>query len=81
MNINILTPEKLIFNGVAKGISLPGTSGYFELLDKHAPLIASLKQGTIKVILDDGKDENFSIKDGFVECINNSVSVMVEGIV
>jgi F-type H+-transporting ATPase subunit epsilon len=81
MKIDIITPEKSIFSGEAKGIVLPGTSGYFELLDKHAPLIASLKEGTIKLIGTDDKSQNMNIKGGFVECINNTVSVMVEGVV
>jgi len=49
-------------------------------LEKHAPLISALKAGTVKVI--DGKQQDlarFSIQGGFVEVLNNQVTVLVEG--
>jgi len=83
MKITILTPEKQVFSGTACGIQLPGNTGSFELLDKHAPILASLKKGNLKVIKANGgnDDINYHITGGFIECNDNNVSVMVEGII
>jgi F-type H+-transporting ATPase subunit epsilon len=80
MNLEILTPEKKVFSGDVYGVQLPGITGSFEVLEKHAPLVSALKSGRLKVL----KDKNnhlafFDIQSGFVEVINNNVSVLVEG--
>jgi len=79
MHIEILTPEKKLYSGTAYGIQLPGISGSFEVLDKHAPLVSALGKGNIKILLDkSGKSSNYTIAGGFVEVLNNNVSVLVE---
>jgi F-type H+-transporting ATPase subunit epsilon len=79
MNLEILTPEHKLFSDEVYGIQLPGVSGSFELLDKHAPLVSALKSGRIKVLNDRNHFSYFDIKSGFVEVINNQVTVLVEG--
>lgn len=80
MNLEILTPERKLFSGDVYGVQLPGISGLFEVLDKHAPLVSALKAGKMKVL----KDRNnhvvfYDIQGGFVEVLNNKVTVLVEG--
>ncbi|HEV8506346.1 MAG TPA: ATP synthase F1 subunit epsilon [Chitinophagaceae bacterium] len=80
MNLEILTPEKKLFSGEVYGVQMPGISGSFEVLEKHAPLVSALKAGRIKVLKD--KQSHFSffeIQGGFVEVLNNKVTVLVEG--
>lgn len=48
MQIEILTPEKKIYDGDVFGIQLPGVSGSFEVLDRHAPLVSALSTGVLK---------------------------------
>ena len=52
MNLEILTPERKLFSDEVYGVQLPGVSGSFEVLDKHAPLVSALKRGRIKVLND-----------------------------
>ena len=79
MHLEILTPEKKVFSGEADAVSFPGTAGAFQVLNHHAPLISSLKEGKIKVRTK--KEERlFSIKSGFVEVLKNKVTVLVEGV-
>ena len=78
MQIDILTPEKKIFSGEAESIVLQGTDGLFEVLNGHAPMIASLAEGTARVKTADG-EKRYEVKAGFVEVLNNAVSVLVEG--
>ena len=80
MNLEILTPEKKLYSGEVYGVQMPGVSGLFEVLDKHAPLISALKPGRVKVLKDKNNHiANFDIKGGFVEVLNNKVTVLVEG--
>jgi F-type H+-transporting ATPase subunit epsilon len=82
MKIEILTPEKKLFSGEAYGIQLPGISGSFEVLEKHAPMVSALGTGAVKILLDKaGKSSSYKINSGFVEVLNNQVSVLVEGAV
>jgi F-type H+-transporting ATPase subunit epsilon len=80
MKIEILTPEKKLFSGDAYGVQMPGLTGSFEVLEKHAPLISALKAGVVKVVGNKQQDlAKFSIQGGFVEVLNNQVTVLVEG--
>jgi F-type H+-transporting ATPase subunit epsilon len=82
MNLEILTPERKLFSDDVYGVQLPGIAGSFEVLDRHAPLVSALKAGKLKVL----KDKNnhfvfFDIQSGFVEVLDNKVTVLVEGAV
>ena len=80
MTLEILTPERKLFSGEVYGVQMPGISGSFEVLDKHAPLVSALKHGRIKVLRDkQNHTSNYDIQGGFVEVLNNKVTVLVEG--
>ena len=85
MNLEILTPEKKLYSGEVYGVQMPGISGSFEVLDRHAPLVSALKAGRIKVLKDKsalsgGQNLSFfEIQSGFVEVLNNKVTILVEG--
>ena len=79
MQLDILTPERKIFNGSVYGVLLPGVAGYFELLDNHAPLVAALGKGQMKILKDRTNVEVYNIDGGFVEMNNNKTIVLIEG--
>ncbi|HPH37979.1 ATP synthase F1 subunit epsilon [Sediminibacterium sp.] len=81
MILEILTPEKKLYSGEVYGVQLPGISGLFEILDKHAPLVSALGKGNLKILKDKKEVESYSIQSGFVEVINNKATVLVEGAV
>ncbi|MEO0065512.1 MAG: hypothetical protein RI983_838 [Bacteroidota bacterium] len=81
MILEILTPEKKLYSGEVYGVQLPGISGLFEILDKHAPLVSALGKGNLKILKDKKEIEKYSIQSGFVEVLNNKVTVLVEGAV
>lgn len=79
MQLEILSPDKKIFSGEAVGVQMPGVTGSFEVLNNHAPMIAALATGKMRV--NTGKESMiYNIKGGFVEVLNNNVSVLVEGV-
>jgi F-type H+-transporting ATPase subunit epsilon len=80
MNLEILTPEKKLYSGEVYGVQMPGISGSFEVLEKHAPIVSALKPGRLKVLKDKQNHlANFDIQGGFMEVLNNKVTVLVEG--
>lgn len=78
MLLEILTPEKKLFEGEVNSVHLPGAAGRFELLNNHAPLVAALTKGTIRISGTSGT-KTFDINSGFVECLRNKVIILVEG--
>lgn len=80
MTLEILTPERKLFSGEVYGVQMPGITGLFEVLDKHAPLVSALKAGRVKVLRDKQNHlAYYEITGGFVEVLNNKVTVLVEG--
>jgi F-type H+-transporting ATPase subunit epsilon len=79
MTLEILTPETKLYSGDVYGIQLPGIAGSFEVLDRHAPLVAALGKGNIKVLKTKTDVVNYTIQSGFVEVLNNKTTVLVEG--
>lgn len=76
MILEIITPEKTIYNGEVKLVQLPGKSGSFEILAHHAPMIASLKKGRIKVIENDKKTIYIEIDGGTLKVQDNKILIL-----
>ena len=53
MQLEIITPETLIYKGEATAVQFPGLDGSFQVLNDHAPIISGLSAGSIKVDLVD----------------------------
>ena len=77
MQLDILTPEEQIYSGEADSVTLPGTDGSFQVLNKHAAMISSLAKGLLKYE-SAGNSGSWDISGGFVEVLNNKVTVLVE---
>ncbi len=75
MQVDILTPDKVLFSGEATSVKLPGSLGQFEVLNNHAPLVSSLNAGNVRVRSAEG-DQNFAIKGGVVEVTKNKIVVL-----
>jgi len=78
MNIQIITPDKTVYEGAVTLVQLPGLDGSFEILNNHAPIISALKAGAIKVKTTDETLLFFDISGGVVEVLNNKVLVLAE---
>jgi len=78
MYLEIITPDKKIFEGDVNLVQLPGSKGSFTLLQNHAPIISTLDKGTVKVVDVLGKTHYFSITGGVIENLANKVIVLVE---
>ena len=78
MNIEIITPDKKLFEGKAKYAEFPGSEGSFGVLNDHAAMIATLKKGTIKLTEENNNVQSFEVKGGVVELFKNKVIVLAE---
>ncbi|MDB2442649.1 ATP synthase F1 subunit epsilon [Flavobacteriales bacterium] len=78
MLVDIITPDKELFSGNILSIELPGSDGSFEILNNHAPIIATLSGGKITIALENGKKESFEVNGGVVETQNNKIIVLVD---
>ena len=74
LKVVIITPQRIIFEGKAKSVFLPGDTGEFEILEFHKSVISLLKEGLI--IID--KENSIAINSGIVRMRNNEVVVLVE---
>jgi len=79
MKLEIITPETTIFSGDVQLVQLPGLDGLFEILHNHAPMIAALGKGRVKVVTSAEKTtEFFEIKGGVLEVKKNKIIVLAD---
>ncbi|MCS6981534.1 MAG: F0F1 ATP synthase subunit epsilon [Flavobacteriales bacterium] len=78
MLVEVITPDETLFSGSARLVSLPGSDGSFALLNRHAPIISTLKAGRLKIITQDNQTLFFEIQSGVVEMSRNKATILVE---
>ena len=89
MDLSIVSPEALLFKGEVESITLPGTSGYFQILNNHTSLVSTLAAGKViiqgEINLDEINKKKFEYKEGFtyldiisgvVEVLSNEVTIL-----
>jgi F-type H+-transporting ATPase subunit epsilon len=76
VKLEIITPEKRLFDGEVKLVQVPGAKGSFEILKNHAPVISTLAQGKIKVITKADKQEFIEINSGIIEVKANIITIL-----
>ena len=80
MFLEILAPDRKVFEGEVAVVTFPGSDGSFQVLDNHAPLVSILKNGLVEYKSKDAKG-NFHITGGVVEVLKNKVVLLADGIV
>lgn len=77
LQLKIVSPEKVEYEGTVERVVVPGTMGQFEILNDHAPIISTLQKGTVEYVNSEGNNQ-LEILGGFVEVQKNVVSLCVE---
>jgi F-type H+-transporting ATPase subunit epsilon len=80
MTLEILTPDKKVYEGEVISVTVPGTMGSFQILRDHAPIISTLEDGPV-IIKTKATEETLVIKGGVVEVLKNKIIVLAEGVV
>lgn len=78
LDVEILTPQKVIYSGKAISVSVPGSLSPFQVLYNHAPIVSSLDFGIVKIVNQDNSKIFFAIQEGFTEVRSNRVSILVD---
>jgi F-type H+-transporting ATPase subunit epsilon len=77
IQIEIVTPERLVVNDAAEYIEIPGKSGYLGVLPGHAPLITELAVGEI-AYRNGNQTKRLAVAWGFAEVLQDKVTILAE---
>ncbi len=78
LQVEIVAPDRRVFQGDARGVQAPGRFGSFEALFNHAPMIVAFDIGAVRVTTPDGEQVFFASSGGFLEVIDNRVTVLAD---
>jgi F-type H+-transporting ATPase subunit epsilon len=77
LHVVVLSPERTVFDGPAEQVIAPGYNGSMGILRGHAPLMALLGEGSLR-ITSGGREERFTVAGGFLQVADNQVTVLSE---
>lgn len=77
IELEIVTPDGLVFSGKVDGVTIPGIAGYLGILPGHAPLVTELQIGVITCLVD-GSENRLFCAWGFAEILGNRVSILAD---
>lgn len=75
LNVRVVTPDRLVYEGEADSVVIPGYDGYFGVLPNHAPMLSMLDMGELK-IRDGVQEQYYAIDGGFCEISKNKVIII-----
>lgn len=76
--VRLVTPDRVLLDATAAAIELPAMSGYIEALYGHAPLLAELGAGEVRLHGGSSGDQKFFVAWGFVEVLPERVTILAE---
>jgi F-type H+-transporting ATPase subunit epsilon len=77
-NLQIVTPEREVFNGPVEQVTLPGMEASFGVLRNHAPLIAALEPGLVNIFDDQAQRHRMAIGGGFFQVADNKAIILAD---
>jgi F-type H+-transporting ATPase subunit epsilon len=80
MKIEIITPDKKIFDGDIKSVRVPGKKGSFQVLKDHAPIISTLDAGKVIMVDLDKKEIIYTITGGVIEVKANKIILLADSV-
>lgn len=81
LQLEVLTPNGMIYQGPALGVTLPGEEGEFGVLPHHASLTTLLQAGVVDIEKEDKVTESIVVNWGVVQVTEEKVVVLVDGAV
>lgn len=78
LDIEIISPEKTVFKGVGKVVTVPGVMGLFQILYMHAPMVSLFETGIITIETENNEKINFSTRGGVTEVKDNKVTILAD---
>jgi F-type H+-transporting ATPase subunit epsilon len=79
LRIRLVTPDRILLDQTADAVEVPSKSGYIEVLYGHAPLLAELAPGEVRLHSHHNQDgDRFNVARGFVEVLPERVTILAE---
>ncbi len=78
LKIEIVSPERLVLSETVMSVTVPGTEGYFTVMDDHAPFMTTLKPGFITVTKSGGASDVYFVKGGFADVSASGLTILAE---
>ena len=78
LTVRLVTPDRVLVDATAEAVELPSMSGYLEALYGHAPLLAELGAGEVRLHGGTSGNQKFFVAWGFVEVLPERVTILAE---
>jgi F-type H+-transporting ATPase subunit epsilon len=78
VNLEVITPEKTLYQGEVNSIHVPGSKGSFTVLKNHAPIISTLEKGVLSIVTKENRSESIEIEGGIIEVKKNKIIVLAD---
>ena len=78
LQVRLVTPDKVLIDQDADAVELPSKSGYMEVLYGHAPLLAELGVGEVRLHGGSAGDQTYFVVWGFVEVLPDRVTILAQ---
>lgn len=78
LNVEVVSPEKRVWSGKAQMISARTLDGDIGILPDHTQFLGVLVDGTVVIKGEDGTNNEFSVRGGFISVAHNQVSLLAE---
>ncbi len=76
LQVNVVSAEESIFSGRARFVVLPGENGELGIYPRHLPLITRIRPGSVRIRMEDGKEEFVFVAGGILEVQPDCVTVL-----
>src|ERR1700691_416022 len=77
-HVRLVPPDRILIDESADAVELPSKSGYMEALYGHAPLLAELGVGEVRLHGGSGGDQTYFVVWGFVEVLPDRVTILAQ---
>jgi F-type H+-transporting ATPase subunit epsilon len=79
LHFELVTPERLVRSEDVHMVVVPGTEGDFGVLEGHAPVMSTIRDGAIQVYRAEGaQPENIEVRGGFAEVGDSGLTILAE---
>src|ERR1700727_2923651 len=77
-HFELVSPDKVLFNGSAQAVLVPGAEGDFQVLSDHAPVMTSIPPGVVGIADAEGKHHRVFVRVGFADASKKGLILLAE---
>lgn len=78
IHVDIVSAEHEIFSGLAQAVFASAVEGELGIYPRHTPLLTRLKPGEVRLLKDNGEEEQFYVSGGMLEVQPHVVTVLAD---